>query len=89
MLPPLRDIPSWREHLFEQHQPSSPCPSPLGVLQVMVGAVGGITEKLHGLSGSFSSLVSLLVLADSTATGAQMQPKRELNKLRELSRKLS
>lgn len=89
MLPLLRDIPSAREHVFEQHQVSSPSPSPLGVLQVVVGDVGGITEKLHGISGPFSSLISALVLADSTATRAQMQPKRELNKLRELSRKLS
>lgn len=60
-----------------------------GVLQVVVGNSEGIMEKLHGLSRSFSSLVSALVLADSAATRAQMQPKQELNKLRELSRKLS
>lgn len=64
-------------------------PMAAGVLQVVVGNFGGITEKLHGLSRSFSSLVSALVLAGSTAARAQMQPKRELNKLRELSRKLS
>lgn len=64
-------------------------PNTSGALQVVVGNFGGIMEKLHELSRSFSSLVSALVLADSAATRAQMQPKRELNKLRELSRKLS
>lgn len=66
-----------------------PMPITSGVLQVVVGNFGGIMEKLRGLSSSFSFLVSAQVLAGSTATRAQMQPKRELNKLRELSRKLS
>lgn len=66
-----------------------PAPVAAGGVAGHGGDVGGITEKLRGLGRSFSSLVSALVLAGSTATRAQMQPKRELNKLRELSGKLS
>lgn len=88
-LPLRRGIPSLRERVLEQHQRSCPRRLLPGVSQVTVGDVGGITEKLRGLGRSFSSLVSALVLAGSTATRAQMQPKRELNKLRELSGKLS
>lgn len=59
------------------------------MLHVMVGDIRGTAEKLCGLGRCFSSPVSALVLADSAATRAQMQPEQELNKLRELSRKLS
>lgn len=51
--------------------------------------MGAVAEKLRGLGRCFSSLGAALVLAGSAATAAQMQPRQELNKLRELSGKLS